>query len=88
MIDIDKWIQQNKEANFCQFQSGIIKTSYHMDGIRVGKLRKLAKLIDDNYFCSESYEKLLLSGFVIAYRKDDFDKKTDDIYRYLLCCDD
>ena len=88
MIDIDKWIQQNKEANFCQFQSGIIKTSYHMDGIRVGKLRKLAKIIDDNYFCSESYEKLLLSGFVIAYRKDDFDKKTDDIYRYLLCCDD
>ena len=48
MIDIDKWIQQNKEANFCQFQSGIIKTSYHMDGIRVGKLRKLAKLIDEN----------------------------------------
>ncbi|MGN1399312.1 MAG: DNA alkylation repair protein [Erysipelotrichaceae bacterium] len=88
MFDLDKWIIENKEEQYCQFQSGIIKSHYHLDGIRVGKLRALAKKLDDNYFSDASYEKLLLSGFVIAYRKTDFNDKKSDIYKYLLCCDD
>ncbi len=70
------------EQKYRDFNSSIAKNEHPMIGVRIPKLREIAKQIaktDAYNFLNNNqlyyYEEILLQGFVIGYLKDSDDKK-------------
>jgi len=93
-MEINTWLRENSEEQYQKFSQNIIKSKYPILGIRIPKLREKAKEIAKEYglegsklLNEESFECLMLQGFVIAYSKNEFFEKEKYIYEYLLKTD-
>ena len=67
-----------KEDNYKDFSKGLINTKYEMLGIRIPKLRSIAKeIVKGNYVdylkhnSFKYYEEVMIKGFVITYAKSE-----------------
>ncbi len=83
--DVRKELKLLAEPKYKDFNEKIVKNEHPMIGVRVPKLRKIAKRIAKNEplkFLTKNrlfyYEEILLQGFVIGYMKICDDEK----YRY------
>lgn len=73
------------------FQAKIIASNYPLLGSTVGDIREIAKenrnINLDEQSSDQTYEELLLRGFIIAYRKEPIKNKYREIYDYLSLID-
>lgn len=74
--EIREYLLENSEAKFQKFTSGLIPGSDAILGVRIPKIRALAKKLAREDFCSylagaadDTYEEIILQGFVIGYAK-------------------
>lgn len=93
--DLSIFLQSNAEYKYKQFFSRLTNTQYYINGIRVPILKKQAKLIAKSSNIEEflsyktlSYEQLMLKGLVIAYSKENDDKKMQWIDSFVEEIDD
>lgn len=74
MVNIKKFIKDNTDYRYAEFEKKIIKTSHPINGVRVPVLRKFAKELEPEYIELEnnpSYEEILLYGFAASYIKSE-----------------
>lgn len=90
-----KCLEAMTDSTVLPYQNAVITdTRYPMLGIRVGKLRQLARQIAREDWqsltqpCSfETYEQVLVTGLIIAYARVPFDRKTNALRTILPCLD-
>ncbi len=66
MINIRKFLNENADFGYAQFNKKFVTTKYAIVGVRIPKLRKFAKEIEPEYIDLEAnptYEEILLYGF-------------------------
>ena len=66
MINIKKFIKDNSDLSYAEFNKKFITTKYAIKGVRIPALRKFAKMIEPEYIELEnnpSHEEILLYGF-------------------------
>lgn len=75
-----EYLQIIKEDSYKEFSSNLTKTKYLMLGIRIPKLRKIAKEICKGNYLSyldvskdDSFEEVLLQGLIISNLQDDIE---------------
>lgn len=73
-----KYLESLKDQNYKDFQGKLIFTKYKMLGIRIPKLRSIAKQISKTNISSfleitqnKYYEEVMVNGFVVASIKDE-----------------
>ncbi len=74
MINIKKFIKDNSDYRYAEFEKKVIKTSHQINGVRVPTLRKFAKELEPEYIELEDnlcYEEILLYGFAASYIKSE-----------------
>lgn len=74
MINIKKFIKDNSDYRYAEFEKKVIKTSHQINGVRVPTLRKFAKELEPEYVEIENnpcYEEILLYGFAASYIKSE-----------------
>ncbi|HQB32242.1 MAG TPA: DNA alkylation repair protein [Erysipelotrichaceae bacterium] len=93
-MNISKWLKDNSETEFKDFSVRLVKTRYDILGIRLPKLRKYAKDLVNRFgadalsrLSDDTFEEIMLQGFVVAYLKTDFEVKKILIDNYLRKCD-
>ena len=93
-MKIKKWIENNSEENYKEFSEKLVKTKFDIVGIRVGKLRKYAKELLLEYgiealsmLSDNTYEEVMLQGFIVAYYNTSLEGKKKLINNYLHKCD-
>lgn len=79
--EIKSFLLENSETGFQEFTSGLIPGTNYILGVRIPKLRALAKQIAKEDFrgflkCAreDTYEEIMLQGFVIGYAKADIEE--------------
>lgn len=84
--EIRRYFEAHAEEKFQKFTSGLIPGSDRILGVRIPVIRSLAKQIAKGDFRSyladardDSYEEIILQGFVIGYAKADM----DELLRYV-----
>lgn len=94
VMNISKWLKDNSETEFKDFSVRLVKTRYDILGIRLPKLRKYAKDLVNRFgadalsrLSDDTFEEIMLQGFVVAYLKTDFEDKKILIDNYLRKCD-
>lgn len=94
VMNISKWLKDNSETEFKDFSVRLVKTRYDILGIRLPKLRKYAKDLVNRFgadalfrLSDDTFEEIMLQGFVVAYLKTDFEDKKILIDKYLRKCD-
>lgn len=91
MQNIRKILLENSDRKFRDFSSTIMgESSYELLGVRIPFLRKLAKELVREYdlealdlLSDDSFEEILLQGFVIACSRKDLSGKKELINEYL-----
>lgn len=79
--EIRSYLEENAEQKYRDFSSGLIPDGAPMLGVRIPKLRALAKKIVKEDWRTylkdardDSFEEICLQGFVIGYAKADIDE--------------
>lgn len=93
--EIKQILIQNSEEKYQEFTSSLIPSGgYRLLGVRIPFLRKLARqLVAEqgieflNHLTDDSFEEVLLQGFVIGYAKIPFIERKPYITDYLSKCD-
>lgn len=74
--EIKQFLREHAEGEFQEFSSALIPGCDNMLGVRIPTLRKLAKELAKGDWrsylesaCDDSYEEVMLQGFVIGYAK-------------------
>ncbi|MGI6607593.1 MAG: DNA alkylation repair protein [Erysipelotrichaceae bacterium] len=93
-MKIDNWIKENSEEKYKDFSKRLTKTRYEIIGIRIPKLRKFAeKLLKEDgievlkELSDDTFEEVLLQGFIVAYADKSITDKKILIDSYLYKCD-
>ncbi len=93
-MEITKWIENNSEEKYKEFTEKLVKTKYDITGIRVYKLRNFAKELLKEYgidslsmISDNTYEEVMLQGFIVAYFNTSLEDKKQLIDNYLHKCD-
>ena len=74
MINIKKFIKDNSDFNYANFNRQFIKSQYEICGVRTPTLRKFAKDVEPEYIELEgtlTHEEILLYGFAASYIKSE-----------------
>lgn len=79
--EIRKFLEEQSESKFQKFTSGLIPGTDGILGVRIPKIRALAKQIAKEDWreylknpSDASYEEIILQGFVIGYAKGDIEE--------------
>ncbi|MBE5921960.1 MAG: DNA alkylation repair protein [Lachnospiraceae bacterium] len=88
--EIKDFLFANAELEFRKFTSALIPGTTNILGVRIPKLRALAKQIAKGDFrtylqfaTDDSYEEIMLQGFVIGYAKADIDEILQYVERFV-----
>lgn len=75
MINIKKFLKENSDMWYAEFNKKFIKSKYQILGVRTPTLKKFAKELEPEYIELEdkdlSHEEILLYGFSASYIKDE-----------------
>ena len=94
--DLLKWMTANAEPAFARFSSALIPGLQRpMLGIRIPKLRSLARSLAkadrdkvlQEWLTTETFEEVLLRGFVIGYAKAEWKETWDEICKFVPLID-
>lgn len=92
--DIVEWLEIKGTSSNRKFSEGIIKSNYPILGIKVPDMRILAKEIVKQHeidglelLSDDTFEEIMLQGFVIGYSKWPLEIKDYFMYNYLCKCD-
>lgn len=79
--EIRRYLEQQSESKFQKFTSSLIPGTDHILGVRIPKIRALAKQIAAGNWreyltraSDASYEEIMLQGFVIGYARGDIEE--------------
>ncbi len=93
-MEIKKWLIDNKEEKYKKFSENLTKTKYEILGVRIPKLRKYAKYLLKEYklealnlLTEDSFEEVLIYGFIVAYADKNLNDKKELINNYLYKSD-
>lgn len=93
-MDVKKWLEENRKESYRDFSTKLTKSKYDITGVAIPKLRQLAKQLVsqmdiDALEClsDESFEEIMLQGFVIAYNGQLIEIKEPFMMDYLSKCD-
>lgn len=74
MINVKKFIRENSDFRYAEFNRQFIKSKYEICGVRIPLLRKFAKDIEPEYIDLDgvlTHEEILLYGFAAGLIKDE-----------------
>ena len=74
MVNVKKFIKDNSDFWYANFNRQFIKSKYEICGVRIPALRKFAKDIEPEYIELEgtlTHEEILLYGFAASYIKSE-----------------
>lgn len=74
MINVKKFIKDNSDFRYANFNKQFIKTKYEICGVRIPILRKFAKEVEPEYIDLDgklSHEEILLYGFAAGQIKNE-----------------
>ncbi len=93
-MEIDEWLQKNSDEKYRLFSGRLVNSRYPLFGVRIPLLRKKAKMLVRQadmealaFLNDESFEAVMLQGFVIGYSQKELSAKKEAIYNYLCKCD-
>lgn len=71
------FILENSEDNYRQFSEKLIYSDYPINGIRMNKIKDFSKKMvkenpDIETYVPDTYEEVLIRGYIISYTKRDF----------------
>ena len=80
-VEICVWLKAEAEPKFQKFTSGLIPGTDPIIGVRIPKLRTLAKKIAKEdwrgyleHAACDTYEEIMLQGLVLGYAKGEIDE--------------
>ncbi len=93
-MEINEWLQDNSDEKYRNFSSGLVNSRYPLFGVRIPLLRKKARMLVKQadmealaFLNDESFEAVMLQGFVIGYSQKGLSAKKEAVYNYLCKCD-
>ena len=88
--EIRAWLGAEAEPKFQKFTSGLIPGTDPIIGVRIPKLRTLAKKIAKEdwrgyleHAVCDTYEEIMLQGFVLGYAKGEIDELLEYVRAFI-----
>lgn len=85
---VSMWLDNHKNTKRAEFDKKLISTRFPILGIKISEIEKFARFLIKNQIKVqdipiEYHESILLAGMILAFDKDNLDKKIKDL-EYLL----